>query len=158
MAVSPPEDVQGLVAELVRDKGSDPSQLLQHLYRIQYRYSHVPESAIAALSRALSVSTAQIQGLIEFYAFLHTEPRGEFDILFSDSITDHMLGSRQLCRRLCERLGVELDRPRANGRVSVATTSCTGMCDQGPALLVNGLALTRVDADRVDHIAALVEG
>jgi [NiFe] hydrogenase diaphorase moiety large subunit len=29
--------------------------------------------------------------------------------------------------------------------VSVGTTSCTGMCDQGPAALVNGYALTRLD-------------
>ena len=39
---------------------------------------------------------------------------------------------------------------------SIARTSCTGMCDQGPALLVNGWAIPRLTVERIDQIAALV--
>ena len=55
--------------------------------------------------------------------------------------------------RLCERLGVEPGVPRADGRVTVDNTSCTGMPDQGPAILVNGLALTHLTPARVDTAA-----
>jgi [NiFe] hydrogenase diaphorase moiety large subunit len=54
-------------------------------------------------------------------------------------------------------LGVAINGTRADGRVSVGTTSCTGMCDQGPAALVNGYTLTRLDKSRLDRIAELVE-
>ena len=157
MPVPAPEEVAGFVVDLTQAGGADPGMLLQHLYRTQHRYSHVPAFAIDLLSRALSVPKSQIRGVIEFYAFLHLEPRGDFDILISDSITDHMLGSRELLERLCERLGVRPGVPRPDGRVTVATTSCTGMCDQGPAGLVNGMAVTRLDEKRVDRIAELVE-
>jgi [NiFe] hydrogenase diaphorase moiety large subunit len=68
-----------------------------------------------------------------------------------------MLGSRELLELLCNKLGVAPGVPRNDGRVSVDTTSCTGMCDQGPALLVNGWAITRLDADRINTIAELIE-
>ena len=42
--------------------------------------------------------------------------------------------------------------------MSVDTTSCTGLCDQGPALLVNGRAIARLTAARVDEICDLVRG
>jgi [NiFe] hydrogenase diaphorase moiety large subunit len=68
-----------------------------------------------------------------------------------------MLGSRELLHALCDRLGVRVGETRADGVVTVGTTSCTGMCDQGPAALVNGYTLTRLDKLRVDRIAELVE-
>ena len=59
-------------------------------------------------------------------------------MLFSDNITDRMLGSPALLERMCRNLWVERGKVSEDGLVSVDTTSCTGLCDQGPALLVNG--------------------
>jgi [NiFe] hydrogenase diaphorase moiety large subunit len=44
----------------------------------------------------------------------------------------------------------------ADGRASVGLTSCTGLCDQGPALLVNGRAIGRLSEDRVDQLVDLI--
>jgi [NiFe] hydrogenase diaphorase moiety large subunit len=69
-----------------------------------------------------------------------------------------MLGSHALMQRLCQRLSVTPGELRADGRVSVATTSCTGLCDQGPALLVNHhQVITRLTPERVDQLADLME-
>ncbi|MGD2082540.1 MAG: NAD(P)H-dependent oxidoreductase subunit E [Chromatiales bacterium] len=157
MSQASSDAARAAASALVAERGADPHLLVQHLYEIQYRHSHVPPEAIEELSRALAVPAAEIRGAIDFYAFLHQEPRGDYDILLSDSITDHMLGSRGLLDRLSERLGVQPGVPRPDERTTVDTTSCTGMCDQGPAALVNGWPLTRLTAARIDRIAALVE-
>jgi [NiFe] hydrogenase diaphorase moiety large subunit len=136
---------------------NSPGDLLQHLYEIQYRYSCIPGEAVTSLAAKLGLTEAHIHGVIGFYSFLHTMPRGQYDVLFSDSITDHMLGSRELMARLCDKLGVAPGSPRPDGRVSVAATSCTGMCDQGPALLVNGWTVTNLDEGRIDSMAELIE-
>jgi len=157
MSIPSAEQVAGLVAESIHQRGREPESLLQHLIAIQQKFNHVPESAVEALVGELGVARTRIKSAVAFYAFLHDRPRGEFDILFSDNITDQMLGSRRLMRLLCERLDVEPGTTRADGRVTVDPTSCTGMCDQGPAILVNGMAVTRLDAQRVDRIADLVQ-
>ncbi len=150
-------DVDEVVGQLIAGGGRHPGQLLQYLYALQYRYSCIPARAIERLAEQLQLPPARIHGVIEFYSFLHLTPRGAYDILFSDSITDHMLGSRELLAALCRRLGVEAGIPRADGVVTVDVTSCTGICDQGPALLVNGWALAGLDAARIEAIADLVE-
>ena len=62
-------------------------------------------------------------------------------VLFSDDVVDRMHGSAALLERMCHRLWVEPGKMSEDGLVSVGRTSCTGMCDQGPALLVNGRAV-----------------
>ena len=150
-------NIAGCVDDIMATCGDHPELLLQYLCRIQWRYNCIPSEAIELLAVRLGLPVAHIRGVIGFYAFLHETPRGDFNILVSDSITDQMLGSRALLDSLSRKLGVQAGVARADGRVTVDTTSCTGMCDQGPALLVNGFALTRLDMARVDAIAAFVE-
>jgi [NiFe] hydrogenase diaphorase moiety large subunit len=157
MPLSSTQTVNRMVTGLLTARGREPELLLQHLIAIQQAYSHVPEAAVDALSAAMGVTRSRIRACVDFYAFLHARPRGDYDILFSDNITDRMAGSEALQRRLSKRLGVRLDEPRGDGRVTVGLTSCTGMCDQGPALLVNGLAVTALTPQRIDRIAELVE-
>ena len=149
--------VEDFIARITAPTNSRADYLLQYLYEIQYQYSYISETAIELLAARLSLTEAHIRGVISFYSFLHESPRGSYDILFSDSITDHMLGSRALFEQLSDRLGVTPGEPRADGRVTLDTTSCTGMCDQGPAMLVNGWTITRLDQNRIESIVELIE-
>jgi [NiFe] hydrogenase diaphorase moiety large subunit len=112
--------------------------------------------ALTAIADAVELPRARVEGVAGFYSFLHLQPVGRYRILFSDNVTDRMLGSVELMDRLCNRLWIERGKVSEDGLVSVDTTSCTGMCDQGPALLVNGRPLTRLSAERIDRISELV--
>ena len=58
---------------------------------------------------------------------------------------------------LCARLGSAPGQVSADGLVSVDRTSCTGLCDQGPALLINHRhVITRLDPARVAQMAELI--
>lgn len=150
-------DIERFTGELIAQSGDSPDRLLQHLYRIQSHYSHVPQAAVDLLAERLHIPASEIVSLIFFYAFLHRRPRGTFDIRFSDNITDRMLGNQPLFRGLCKKLGVKPGEPRADGRVTVDLTSCTGLCDQGPALLVNGIAISRLTEKRIHKMAGRIE-
>ncbi|RQW78814.1 MAG: NADP oxidoreductase, partial [Methylococcus sp.] len=141
---------------IIQRHGAEPTELLQVLREVQDDFRHVSRPAMRIVADGLGVPLTQVQAVTEFYSFLTTEPVGRFDIRLSDSITDHMLGSRELASYACQRWGVRLGETRADGALSFSLTSCTGMCDQGPAALVNGLALTHLDPARVDRIADLV--
>ena len=149
--------IEEFISDITTLTNNRSGHLLQTLYEIQYQYSCIPQQAIELLAEKLSLSEAHIHGVIGFYSFLHDSPRGSYDILISDSITDHMLGSRELLDSLCSKLGVTPGTPREDGRVTVDTTSCSGMCDQGPAMLVNGWTVTLLDKKRVESIVELIE-
>ena len=134
----------------------DPTQLVQILREAQDILSYLPPLALTHIAAGLDLPRARVEGVAGFYSFFHLEPVGRYRVLFSDNITDRMLGSGELMERLCNKLWLERGKISEDGLVSVDTTSCTGMCDQGPALLVNGRALTRLSAERIDRICELI--
>jgi [NiFe] hydrogenase diaphorase moiety large subunit len=147
-----------LVDQVLSNGGRDPHALVQVLREVQAQLTWLPRETLAQIARELRLTLAHVEGVATFYRFLHTSPVGEYRVLFSDNITDRMQGSADLMAQLCRLLGVERGRMRADTRVSVDFCSCTGLCDQGPALLVNHAQIvTRLDADRVREIARLIE-
>ncbi|MCP4010021.1 MAG: NADP oxidoreductase [Proteobacteria bacterium] len=151
------KNLEHFIRELSETAGNTPDCLLQLLCAIQNRYSYIPARAVNLLAERLQIPPVQILSLVDFYSFLHRRARGDFDIRFSDNITDRMFGSVSLFNSLCKKLGVEPGQPRADGRVTVDLTSCTGICDQGPALLINGRVISRLSRARIHTMAGLIE-
>jgi [NiFe] hydrogenase diaphorase moiety large subunit len=149
--------MQAFVKQLSKKYQQQPTALLMLLREVQAHYQHIPPQVITQLVDELAIPKTQITGVIEFYSFLSSEPRGRYDIYISDSITDAMLGKQTITQYLCEKLQTPLNTVRADGWVSIANASCTGLCDQGPALLVNGYAIGQLSPARIDEIAALIE-
>ena len=148
------ESLQSLIA---RHQAS-PHALVQILREAQTLQGWLPREYLVEIAGALGLALAHVQGVAGFYRFLHTRPVGTYRVLFSNNITDRMLGNEALMRDLCERLGVTRGQVRADGRISIELASCTGLCDQGPALLVNHHQIvTRLNPGRIEHIAALIE-
>ena len=134
----------------------DPTALLQILRDAQEVLGWISPEIRAAIASALEIAPTRIDSLTQFYAHLHDAPRGKYRILFSNNITDRMVGSAELIERMLKNLWLERGKISADGLVSVDITSCTGMCDQGPALLVNNLPVTRLTAQRIDEICGLI--
>jgi [NiFe] hydrogenase diaphorase moiety large subunit len=137
--------------------GRQAQSLLQILRELQSQLGWLPRDVLIQVAGALGLSLAQVEGVAGFYRFLHTRPVGAYRVLFSDNVTDRLLGSEALLLDLCRRLGVRPGQLADDGLVSVDRTSCTGLCDQGPALLINHHhVVTRLDAARVALLAELI--
>ena len=150
------EAVVGIVDRVVADYRRDPSCMVQMLREIQEACGWIAPEAIDRLQAVLAVPRTKIEGVAGFYSFLHTRPVGRYRVLFSDSITDRMQGSAALLERLCSTLWIEPGKVSEDGLVSVDHTSCSGLCDQGPGLLVNLRAIGRLTVERIDRIVELV--
>lgn len=136
---------------------AEPHALLQILREWQGLQGWLSPQALSQIAGALGLTLAQVQGVAGFYRFLHTQPVGIYRVLFSDNVTDRMLGSAALLADLCQRVGVVPGQVSFDGLVSVDLASCTGLCDQGPALLINQhQVVTRLDAARVAEMAELI--
>lgn len=150
---TPAVDLQALLTR----HGAFPHALVQILRELQAQLGWLPRDSLARIASALGLTLAQVEGVAGFYRFFHTQPVGAYRVLFSDNVTDRMLGSEALMADLCRRLDAAPGRLRDDPLVSVDKTSCTGLCDQGPALLINHHhVLTRLDATRVAQMAELI--
>ena len=137
--------------------GRDPHALVQILRETQEQTGWLSRDLLGVVACELKLTLAHVEGVMGFYRFFHTRPVGRLRVLFSDNITDRMLGSEALMADLCARLSIAPGQVSADGLVSVDGTSCTGLCDQGPALLINHRhVITRLDPQRVAQMAEMV--
>ena len=149
------EAFEGL-ADILARHNHDATRLMQILRESQEALGWLSPTTLTEIAHAVGWPRAKVEGVAGFYSFFHTQPMGRYRVLWSDNITDRMLGNRELMQAMCQSLWLEPGRVSEDGLVSVDTTSCTGMCDQGPALLVNYRAITRMTPERVGRMAELI--
>jgi [NiFe] hydrogenase diaphorase moiety large subunit len=157
---SVPGPAPDAVARVLHRHGKRREALVQILREVQAESGWLPRELIARIAAGVGLTPAIVEGVASFYRFLYLRPVGRYHFLWSDNVTDRMLGSRMLARELCRLLGVHRGPPAGTGALaSVDVSSCIGMGDQGPALLVNQhQVLTRMDDQRVVELADLVRG
>ena len=133
------------------------SSLLQILIRIQFQFGWISPLAIGELGVQLQVTGGEVRSIIDFYSFLSTKYQGQYRVLLSNNISDNFLGQTHNYQLLCKLLNVPDGMLRKDNLVSIDMTSCTGLCDQGPAALVNGHPITNLTAERIEQMATLIE-
>jgi [NiFe] hydrogenase diaphorase moiety large subunit len=141
---------------ILRHHQHNAHNLLQILIAAQDVHGYIHSDAIDYLSERLALPRSKIEGVAGFYSFLYLQPAGEYRVLFSDNITDRMAGNMDLMKSLCSQLWVEPGKLSEDRLLYIGTTSCTGMCDQGPGMLVNNIAINRLTTERINAIAELV--
>lgn len=155
-ACSTSPDTGRRVAEALERWGNDPTHLVQVLREVQEHCGWLPPAALTTVARRLKLPLAAVRGVAGFYAFLYTEPAGAYQVLFSDNVTDRMQGSEALMEAFCRQLWAEPGKVSEDGLVRVDRSACTGLCDQGPGLLVNGRAIPNASSRRLDLIRELI--
>ena len=145
-----------IVAAAVQRRRGDPSYLMQILCEVQEALDWIAPETAEAIASQLRIPHTQVQSALQFYSFLYDKPRGAYRAAVFRQHHRPDAGQRRPLASICSnRLGVKRGEVSPDGLVSVDLTSCTGMCDQGPAMLVNNRAVTRLTARRIDEIGDL---
>jgi len=152
MLVTEQAKLQALVADLVQKHGCTRSSLIPILQEVQGQYSEVSEFAMQVIADQLDIHPAEVNSVVSFYAFLDTVPKGRFVIRMCRTISCQMAGAHNVARQLENDLGIEFGETTADGRFTLEWANCLGMCDQGPAMLVNDKVYTNLTAEKVHGI------
>jgi len=148
---------QELVESVIRRYGNQRHALVQILREVQEHTHWLYPDVLRQIADAVGLTLAIVNGVASFYHFFYLQPVGRYHFLWSDNVTDRMLGNRKLAGELCRQLGIVPGKSESGAPASLDFTSCTGLADQGPAVLVNQhRILTRMDEQRVDKVAELV--
>ncbi|MBN2586007.1 MAG: NADH-quinone oxidoreductase subunit NuoE [Candidatus Fermentibacteraceae bacterium] len=146
-----------IVASAVENHGSGREAVMEMLTDVNRELGYIPEEAIRAIAAAVGVSNAEIYSVLSFYSFFSTEPRGRNIVRLCKTISCEMNGSRDILAALESELGIKAGETTPDRRVTLETTSCIGLCDEGPAMLVNDTPHTRLTPEEARRIVAGLE-
>ena len=142
------EDIDGWVVRF----GSQRSSLIPVLQEVQAKYHQISEYAMQEVADSLDIHPVEVYSVVTFYSFLNEKYHGKFVIRLCRTISCDMAGKDRIARQLENDLGIGFGETTPDGKFSLEWASCIGMCDQGPALLVNDQVFTQVTPDKVNDI------
>jgi formate dehydrogenase subunit gamma len=143
------------VDEILSRHHAREGALLPILHDIQAEFGHVPEAALPVIARALSLSRAEVHGVVSFYHDFRTSPAGRHVVKLCRAEACKAQGADALADHARARLGLDWHDTSADGRVTLEPVFCLGLCACGPAALVDGQLMGRVDPAALD---ATLEG
>jgi len=152
MLVSQQEKLQEEIHALVERHGRTRAALMPVLQELHEKHASISDFAMQVVADELGIHPAEVYGVVSFYAFLHHEPLGRFHVRLCQTISCDLAGKARVARQLENELGIAFGETTADGRFSLEWASCLGMCDQGPAILVNDRVYTRVAPEQVHRI------
>ena len=132
--------------------GKDRSALMPILQEIQKKYSRISDFAMQAVADVLNIHPVEVYGVVSFYSFLNESYHGRFVIRLCRTITCDMAGKDRVAQQLKNDLGIDFDQTTPDGMFTLEWANCLGMCDQGPAMLVNDQVFTCVTPEKVHDI------
>lgn len=139
---------------LLAHKGMEGA-LLPILHAIQAEFGHVPQGALPIIARDLNLSRAEVHGVMSFYHDFREVPAGQHVLKLCRAEACKAMGADALATHARGKLGIDWHETTRDGKVTLEPVFCLGLCACGPAALVDGKLVGRVDAAKLD---AIVEG
>lgn len=136
----------------IKHNGNDRSSLIPVLQEVQHKYSRISDYAMQVIADQLNIHPVEVHGVVSFYSFLKESHKGRFEVRLCRTISCDMAGRDRVAHQLENELGIAFGETTPDGRFSLAWANCLGMCDQGPAMLVNEQVFTRVTPETVHEI------
>ncbi len=126
--------------------------LMPLLEYIQEKYNHIPDFAQQEVARVLDIHPVEVYGVISFYSFLNDQPKGRNIVRLCRTIICDMAGKCQIEKAIERELGMKFGETSKDQKITLEFTNCLGMCDQGPAMIVNDRVYTKLDPEKACSI------
>jgi formate dehydrogenase subunit gamma len=142
-------EIRVLLAELSQEEGS----LLRCLQRVQEHFGYVPDSSIGAIAELCNVSRAETFGVLTYYSDLRTVAPAAVVVRICGAEACQSVGSREL---ESEWHHIQ-EKDCSHASVETAEVFCLGNCALGPAAMINGELVGRVNPEAIaEHVTALL--
>lgn len=144
-------EVETLHAILASHHGVEGA-LLPILHDVQAAFGHVPAAALPIIAQDQVISHAEAHGVMSFYHDFRAEPAGRRVLKLCRAEACQAMGADALADHAKARTGLDWHETTADGAITLEPVFCLGLCACGPAAMVDGKLVGRVDAAKLDAI------
>lgn len=140
----------------MRRLGNRPDALIEALHSTQEAFGYIDDDALRYVGDTLSVPPSRVFGVATFYHHFTLKPQGEHACVVCTGTACHINGSGSILDAIRDRLKVKPRETTEDGKLSLLTARCLGVCSLAPAAIVDGEVEGRVvAADLLARLEAL---
>lgn len=129
-----------------------PGCLIQILHLAQEIYGYLPLDLQTYIADELKIPLSEVSGVVTFYSFFSTRPRGEHTIRVCMGTACYVRGGKKLVESLQEKLGVEVGETTKDGKFTFEVARCIGSCGLAPAMMIDDVVYKQVNVNKLNAI------
>jgi NADH:ubiquinone oxidoreductase subunit E len=129
------EELEKIDRVIAKHKGRHGS-LIPVLKESQDVVGYLPKLVQRRIAAGLSLPPSQVYGVVSFYAFFTTVPRGKHVIRVCLGTACYVKGSQQIIEHIGKELGVKVGGITKDRKFSLEAVRCLGACGLAPVMTV----------------------
>jgi NADH-quinone oxidoreductase subunit E len=146
-----PEQREIIDRILVENKGLAGATMVV-LNGIQEAIGHISPAMQVYIAEKINEPISRIHGVVSFYSFFTTTPRGQHTIKFCVGTACYVSGINQIIEKAKQILGIEPGQTTDDGLITLELCRCVGACSQAPVIVIDEEVQGRVKPNRFPKV------
>lgn len=128
------------------------SALIEILHKAQNIFGYLPRDVQLFIARKLGIPAAEVFGVVSFYSYFTTKPRGKHTISVCMGTACFVKGADKIIEKVKESLEIESNEITEDGLFSLKDVRCIGTCGMAPVMMIDDKVFGRVKPEEIDDI------
>ncbi|MCL1898344.1 MAG: NAD(P)H-dependent oxidoreductase subunit E [Micrococcales bacterium] len=139
------------VIERHKDK---PGALIQVLHQAQQICGYLPAQVQEMIADGMDISLPEVSGVVSFYSFFFTEPRGDHAVRVCMGTACYVRGGQAIVEHLENSLDVEVGGTTEDRLFTLEVARCIGACGLAPAMMIDETVYKQVSENGLENTLA----
>lgn len=141
----------------IEEINAKETDLIAVLHRAQNLFGYISEEVLSHISKKIGVPKASIYGVVSFYSYFTTEPRGKNVINVCMGTACFVRGSEKILREFESQLRIKSGETTIDKNFTIDSLRCVGACGLAPVVMVNDKVYGRAETSDVARIISECE-
>ncbi|GMQ56356.1 NADH-quinone oxidoreductase subunit NuoE [Vallitalea sediminicola] len=146
------EEKIAMIGEFIEEYKNKEGSLIQVLHIAQTIYGHLPINIQKIIADGLDKPLSEVSGVVSFYSFFSTVPRGKYAIRVCLGTACYVRGGKKILDKLQEILGIGIGETTEDKKFTLEVMRCIGACGLAPAISINDTVYKQVNPDKLSGI------
>lgn len=140
------------IEEIIDDNRGKTGALIRVLQQTQGLIGYLPPVVLKIIARELKTPLSEVNGIVSFYHFFTTVPKGKHVIEVCKGTSCYVKGGQKIIDTLKTDFGLEPGGITDDGNFSLEIVRCLGCCGLSPTLRIGSDVHRRVQPTRLKEI------
>ena len=145
------------IDEIIAIKGAESNSLIEVLHGVQEELGFLPPQVQEYIAKKLDMPAGAVEGVVSFYSFFTTVPRGRHTIKVCQGTACYVRGGKQVLESVIKHCGCGVGETDDDMKFSVDVVRCIGACGLAPVMTVDDDIYDRVKVSKIGDILAKYE-
>ena len=146
------QDVIPIIDDIIERYRNTRGALIPVLQSAQNLLGHLPKELLVHISAKLDIPYSEVAGVVTFYSFFTTVPRGKHTIRVCLGTACYVRGGKEVLEAIHKELRVEVGQTTEDRQFSLEIGRCFGACGLAPVVMIDDTVFQRVKPSRIRQL------